>query len=159
MYNIYMNSTILTEQKLFKQINLLPDELIQMIKEYIPLYTYIFTNRTNYFHYHYLLKKEIMKKSLHDMIRIENYVRTMIRRDFDFVFEQIIKENYIYWLNHKKYIYKNSKYANYIYFLIDYCIENDSDKCKIVLVNFLKEHDLCQNKHKKNTNIHIRWRT
>ena len=83
----------------------------------------------------------------------------MIRRDFDFVFEQIIKENYIVWLKNKKYIYKNMKYVNYMYFLIDYCIENESDKCRLTLLKFLKEHNLCQNKHKKNIFMNIRWRT
>ena len=147
------------EQKLFKKINVLPDVLINIIKEYIPLSVFIFTNKTYYFHYHYLLT-QILNKPICNINCIENYIRTMIRRDFDFVFEQIIKENYIRWLNHKKYIYKNTKYANYIYFLIDYCIENESDKCRVVLIDFLKEHGLCQNHiKKKNTSIHIRWKT
>jgi hypothetical protein len=58
----------------------------------------------------------------------------------------------------KNYIYKNIMYKNYYYFLTDYCIKNNSIKCRTELNEFLKEQGLCQNRHKKNSCIHIRWK-
>ena len=49
-------------------------------------------------------------------------------------------------------------YKKYYYFLIDYCIKNNSTKCRDILNDFLKLQGLCQNRHKKNTFIHIRWK-
>ena len=49
-----------------------------------------------------------------------------------------IEENYKDWIHIKKYYYKNKIFSNYINFLIDYCIENDSEKCRQSLSEFLK---------------------
>jgi hypothetical protein len=131
-------------------ITYLPDELIREIRQYIPLTTVVFLNKNNYNLYHKCLKKNI--------IHYENYIRDTVRRDNEFVFIKIIEENYKHWIHIKKYYYKNKIFSNYINFLIDYCIENDSEKCRQTLSNFLKNVGLCQNRHKKNIVQHIRWR-
>ena len=82
----------------------------------------------------------------------------MLRRDYDFVFERILIENYEKWLKIKHYIYKNVIYNNYIYFIKDYCIENESNKCRILINSFFKEHGLCQNQHKNNIIKNKRWK-
>lgn len=41
-------------------------------------------------------------------------------------------------------------FANYIYFIIHYCIENNSDKCRLIIKNYLSKGNLCINQHKKN---------
>ena len=154
-----MNDSITNEATFFHKLNLLPNELICIIKEYIPLFVFAFTNKTNYFEYHHLIKKQIFKNCLNNANHIEKYIRYMIRRDYSFVFQQIMKENFTFWINMKKYIYKNVKYNNYINFLLDYCIENESDNCRLLIVNFLKEQGLSINHiKKKNSNINIRWR-
>ena len=128
----------------------LPDDIIRYILEYIPLKTLIFTNKINYNLYHSLIKKYI--------INYETYIRDTIRRDNSFVFYKIIAENYITWISIKKYAYKNIIYANYMYFIVDYCTENQSIRCRNEVISFLKEHGLCQNRHKKNIYKHIRWK-
>ena len=128
----------------------LPDDVIRYILEYIPLKTLIFTNKVNYNLYHSHVKKYI--------INYENYIRDTIRRDNSFVFLKIIAENYNKWISIKKYAYQNTIYANYMYFVVDYCTENQSTQCRNELVTFLKEHGLCQNRHKKNIYKHIRWK-
>ena len=134
-----------------KKIQYLPDELIQIIKEYVPIIVIVFTNKENYNLYHFYIKKYI--------INYENFIRDTIRRDHSFVFNKIIEENYKKWLNKKNYIYKNFKYKNYIYFIIDYCIENSSTQCRNMILELLKVYGLCQNQHKKNISKHIRWKT
>jgi hypothetical protein len=128
----------------------LPDDVIRYIFEFIPLKTLVFTNKTNYNLYHSLIKKYI--------INYENYIRDTIRRDNSFVFHKIIEENYMKWINIKKYSYQNTIYANYMYFVVDYCTENLSTRCRNEVTEFLKEHGLCQNQHKKNISKHIRWK-
>ena len=136
--------------ELIKKINVLPAELVSLIKEYIHRKNFVFVDRTNYSLYHYLIKSSIPK--------FENYLRDMIRRDNDFVFEHIVRENYKKWFTIKSYIYKNMVFKNYVYFINHYCIENESAKCRFFIKNFLQELGLCKNQHKKNVVNYIRWK-
>ena len=135
-----------------EQINKLPCELIMIIKSFLPKTTLMFLNNHYYKKYHYLIKKYISKYNF------ENYIRTIIRQDNDFVFSQILIDYNKYLSKIKQYIYKTIMYKKYYYFLIDYCIQNNSTKCRNILNEFLKLQGLCQNRHKKNTFIHIRWK-
>jgi phosphoribosyl-ATP pyrophosphohydrolase len=128
----------------------LPPELIRYIKEYIPKKTFIFTNRENYNLYHYLLKPSIKD--------YESYIRAMIRQDNDFVFQKIIEENYNKWYEIIQYKYKNMIFKNYLYFVMNFCIENESNNCRKTIFEFLKEHGLGKNLHKKNIVKYIKWK-
>jgi hypothetical protein len=136
----------------FEKMNNLPSELIMLIKSYLPKQCLIFLNSYYYKKYHYLVKKCICKTNF------ENYLRDIIRRDNEFVFSQILLDFHKDLLKIKNYVYKNIMYKNYFYFLTDYCIKNSSVNCRNVLNEFLKLQGLCQNRHKKNTFIHIRWK-
>jgi hypothetical protein len=136
--------------ELILRINLLPNELVNIIKEYIHKKIMVFIDKTNYTLYHFSIKKYIPC--------YENYIRNMIRRDYAFVFEQIVRENYKKWMEIKHYIYENFVFKNYIYFILHFCIENDSQKCRSFIKNFLKELGLCKNQHKKNVVKYIKWK-
>jgi hypothetical protein len=138
---------------IFYYINKLPFHIINEIKKYIPNKTLIFLNHDKYITNHYLIRHIIPS------IKFENYIRNIIYRDFDFVFQQIVKENYLKWFEIKHYIYKNVIYKNYIYFIKGFCIENNSEKCRFFLNEFLEKLGLCKNQHKKNIIKHIRWKT
>jgi hypothetical protein len=138
------------ETNFFNKILDLPYEIINIIKEFIPKINLIFTSKENYISYHSLIKKNIKN--------YENYIRDMVRRDNDFVFTFILKENYNIWVNIKQYKYKNMIFKNYFYFLINYCIENDCNNCRNVISNFLKLHGLGKNLHKKNIIRYIGWK-
>ena len=131
-------------------VNNLPEELIDKIKEYIPKKYLVFLNKTNYILYHSLIKPYIKN--------YENYIRDTIRRDNSFVFERIINENYTRWFQIKNYRYKNIITSNYAYFVINYCIENDSNSCRKITEDFFKELGLCKNLHKKNIIKYIKWK-
>lgn len=135
-----------------EKINKLPNDLIVLIKSFIPKTTLLFLNNYYYKKYHYLIKKYIKG------FNFENYIRTIIRQDNNFVFSQILIDYNKDISNIRHYIYKNILYKKYYYFLIDYCIKNNSIKCRDILNEFLKLQGLCQNRHKKNTFIHIRWK-
>jgi len=134
---------------LLDSISDLPDEIIELIKEYIPLCKLVFVNSTYYKLYHHTIKKQIPF--------FDNYIRDTIRRDNDYVFKQIIRENYDIWLKKKQYAYKNMIFNNYIYFIRYYCIENNSEKCRLLIKEYLSKGDLSINQHKKNVIKYIKW--
>ncbi len=139
---------------LFKNINKLPEVLVDIIHSYVPKVVQVFLNRINYKKDHYLVSQEMKNKR-----EIENYIRAMIRQDNDFVFKQLLEENYTRWLNMKNYYYKNGIHSNYIVFLESYAIDNESTKCRKVISDFFSEQGLSKNQHKKNTIRYIRWKT
>ena len=123
-------------------VNKLPTDIVGIIEEYIPKKHFVFTNKTNYDLYHHLIKPTIKT--------YEMYIRDTIRRDNNFVFEMIVRENYLKWFEIKNYTYKNYEFKNYVYFVINYCIENESNKCRKFIIEFLQELGLYKNQHKKN---------
>ena len=135
---------------IIEKMSLLPAELQDIIREYLPKYVLAFTNKQNYILYHSFIHKTIP--------RYDNYVRNTIRNDHIFVFEFIVKENYKKWLNQINYNYQNIIFNTYLSFIIHYCIENNSNKCKNFLYDYIKNHGLCKNQHKKNIINHIRWK-
>jgi len=138
---------------LLKSVGRLPDELIDIIYSYIPKIVTIFLTKKSYKEEHSLIKRYINNKN------IENYIRTMIRQDNDFVLKHLLVENYNRWWDMKKYYYKSCIYTNYVAFLESYAIENESNKCRILIINFFEELGLRKNQHKKNIIRYIRWRT
>jgi hypothetical protein len=138
-----MNDDI-TIQKMTK----LPKDVTNIIKDYISIYKMVWVNKTYYLKYHCLLKNCICL--------YENYIRDMIRRDNNFVLNEILRENYVKWMSMKKYTYKNLIFSNYLYFLLDYCQENESSKCRYLVFNTMENKGLCKNLFKKNIIKHIR---
>lgn len=127
---------------IINNINQLPNELQYLIKEFVPKKAFVLTNRENYKMYHSEIN---ITKNNYD-----NYIRDVIKRDNDFVFKTLISEDYCKWFNIKNILYKNISFKNYLYFIINFCIENQSVNCQNILSIFLKEHGLCKNLHKKN---------
>lgn len=136
---------------LFDNIIKLPEEICDIIYLYIPPIITIFLNKNMYIKNHHQVRKYIEKT------QYENYIRDTIRRDNDFVFSLLMMENFERWLFFKKYVYKLTMFSNYIYFLLEYCIENESDNCKNIVKKYINDSGLSKNQHKKNTSINIRW--
>ncbi len=150
MTNTNHEVTLINNDAVINKMNQLPVEIINIIKDFVPKIAFVFTNRENYRLYHSLLTPCITN--------YENYIRDTIRRDNEFVFNMIIRENYKKWYEIKKYRYKNMVFNNYMYFIIHYCIENDSNNCSNAIHVFLQEHGLGKNLHKKNVVKYIRWK-
>jgi hypothetical protein len=134
----------------FKKVSILPYELKNIIYSYIPTIVKVFLNKDNYIENHNIIRNYINKKE------IENYIRKIIRQDNDFVFKQILNENLINWLNLKNYYYRNCIYSNYIIFLNSYCIDNESYKCKNIIVKIMEKLGIIKNQHKKKYIKYIR---
>lgn len=136
---------------LLNLIYMMPDDIKYYILQYLRIPTIIITNKKKYVLYHKYLRPYIIKNN------IENYIRNTIKRDHDFVLQQIIIENVEKWILLKDYIYKNHIYKNYIYFLIMFCVEHKSYRCYNMINIFLKQKQFCQNRHKKNIIKCIKW--
>jgi hypothetical protein len=132
------------------QISELPSEVIRLIHEFIPNSKRVFVNKTFYHLYHSTIRKTIPL--------YENYIRDIIRRDNNFVFEKVVQENIDFWLRSREYTYKNIIFRNYLYFVIHFCIENNSERCRKLLLELLEKRDLCRNLHKKNVVKYIKWK-
>jgi hypothetical protein len=131
-------------------VNKLPMDIVNIIEEYLPKKEFVFTNKTNYELYHHLIKPNIKN--------YETYIRDTIKRDNVFVFEMIVRENYLKWFEIKNYTYQTYDFKNYVYFVINYCIENESNKCRNFITEFLQELGLYKNQHKKNFVKYIKWK-
>jgi hypothetical protein len=137
-------------------IDKLPLEIVQHVKEYIPTIVSVFLSKKNYMKYHHVVRKHIPL--------YENYVRDMVRNDYDFVFSLLLKESMDYWSRRKKYNYKDVIYYDYNYFLLEYCIENKSSHCKNLIRTVVFDAPpsanttgLSKNQHKKNIRKNVRW--
>ena len=137
----------------FKNMNVLTDDVLNIIYAYIPKSATIFLNKDYYLSEHCLIRKYINKKN------IEKYMRTMLRQDNNFVFNQLIIENHKRWLNMKNYYYKECIYGNYLNFLESYALDNQSIKCRQLIINLFEQQGFRKKQHKKNTSRYVKWRT
>ena len=136
---------------LIKKIDELPDELKDIILSYMMEHVTIFLTKHSYIQNHTIITRYINRK------KMENYIRTMIRQDNEFVFEQLLKENWRRWVQMKKYYYRTCIYLNYLYFLESYCLDNQSEKCRKKIMDLIVEQGISKNQHKKNVVTYIRW--
>ena len=82
--------------------------------------------------YNYISNRPITKIN-----NIDSYIRFLIRNDYNFLFSFLLLNTIIKKINiNKTYKYKKEKYKNYIHFLRGLCINYNSNKCKILLINF-----------------------
>jgi len=125
-----------------KEIINLPDDVLNIILEYIPVKKIITLNNKYYNLYHHLIKNRINS--------YESYTRDMIRRDYGYIFDRLLRENFDNWINNRKYRHKDMIFNNYIYFVLYFCIENNSEDCLNILRLELSNRDLLLNLHKKN---------
>lgn len=128
------------------QIMLLPDELISTIFEYIPLFYRLRLNKYYYEKYHSYLRRSYSTHCL----------KCIINCDYDYVFAQVIRENMIKWLKPTLFRYTNMEFNNYIYFVLHYCNANNASKCRLIVIDYLKQRDLYRNLHKKNVSKYIK---
>lgn len=115
-------------------ISLIPNDILEnYIFKYIDNFNKIFLNKKNYIKYHYLIENKLNHKIF------ESYIRDIIRLDYSFVFNEIIKENLHFWMVYNKSIrYQHLIFPNY-YEYINYLInKNNSGKIKNLIFYYTK---------------------
>jgi hypothetical protein len=152
VFEEYESTKFDDENNLYIKINNLPEFIVEIIKSYIREKVLLFLNKSYYIKYHFLVYDYIKYKS-------EIYIRTIVRKDLDYILNILFFENITKWINMKNYYYKDCVYLNYIYFLYYYCIENESHKCKELLLTLLLKNGFKKNQHKKKILRYIKWKT
>lgn len=132
-----------------RDINNLPEDIVYVIKSFIPSSTLVWLNSSYYDNY----KKNIM--GLIPSERFEDYIRDMVRHDNCFVLEHIIKENIERWKKLKRWRYKNMVFSDYIHFIYNYAIENNANKSR-KLIDTIATQLFGKKWHKKNGIRYIR---
>jgi hypothetical protein len=142
---------IMNSNNIIESINLLPEDVV--LYEIFPnLKNELLAvlNKKYYTKFHTCLKKNIPDN------KYEGYIRRTARHDHFFVFEQILGENFDKWRSMKKYEYKSYIFDSYLHFLIQFCIDNNSHKCR-ELINKKASSVLNKNWHKNSRIQSIRW--
>jgi hypothetical protein len=125
-------------------IDNLPFELLNIIFSYIPDVSKLRLNKYYYEKYHPMVRKNIKNGSC------ESYIRSMIRRDNNFIMKHLIRENYVRWTRMIDYYNGGLTFHNYISFLRYYCDEFNSKKCEEEINNYIKENIVGKNLILKN---------
>ena len=125
-------------------INNLPFELLDIIFSYIPDISKLRLNKYYYEKYHPIVRKNIKNGCC------ESYIRSMIRRDNNFIIRYLIRENYVRWVGMIDYYNGGLEFYNYISFLRYYCDEFNSKKCEEEINKYIKENVVGKNIVEKN---------
>ena len=142
-----------SESKYLLLAQKLPEDLVRVVASFLPKTTLVWLNKTYYRKYHKKIRGMISDKFY------DNYIRSMVRQENDFVFSHIAEENIVRWTYDKNIVYKNVSYPNFASLLNDFCVANNSTNCRNILETLLNESGLSKNQHKKNRYVSIRWRT
>lgn len=133
-------------------IEKIPEVLINNIFSYISYANLYNVNKLYYNNYHNIIIKNVINKK-----NVENFNRLIIRKDYNFIFKYLLEENGKKWIFMKKYYYKNKIYSNYLMFIFNYSIENNSIKIKNILMDYFEKIGLTKNLHKKNIIRYIKY--
>tara|TARA_B100001287_G_C22482459_1_gene435004 strand:- start:265 stop:675 length:411 start_codon:yes stop_codon:yes gene_type:complete len=130
-------------------LNNLPEDVLNNIFLFIDNNEKIFLNKYYYFKFHKLVVKKMDSKIF------ECYLRDIIRADYSFVFQEILKEKLNFWLIYNKCVrfekFLFTNYFQYIKYLINkYNSGKIKDKimCHVKKSNKLKEKIININNNK-----------
>ena len=134
----------------------LPLEVLDIIEDFLPPTTKVWLTKDYYKQYNNCIRGLIPRD------RFDNYVISIVRHDNSFVFQHIIEENrckwFEDWINNKRYKYSNVKYDCFMYFIYEYCIQFNSNKCREIIEHYATEL-IGPKWHKKNraSSFRRRW--
>jgi len=116
-------------------MNLLPDDIINYIYDFISPSVLCNLSSSNYKKYnkeHLEYLKNMVygyNLKLNKKFTFDTYVRRLIKNDSNYIFEFVLKDNIEKWRKLKKNRYKNLNYKSKLLFYSFYCIECKSNKC------------------------------
>ena len=106
----------------------MPADIIQLIEDYIPYKYKILYSKKHYMLYH---KFATFKP-------YDSYLRYIIRNDMYFVLNVLFTENMNTWLKKNKKLFKKYNCDAYIKLLNNWCIEYKSNKCRNIIIKYIK---------------------
>ena len=142
---------IMNDDGVIRSIDFLPEDVV--LYEIFPNLSnelLMDLNKTYYTRHHACFRNKIHGSNY------ESYIRRTARHDHFFVFEQILEENFDKWRSIKRYGYKSYIFDTYLHFLIQFCIDHDSPKCR-ELINKKASSVLNEKWHKNSKIKSTRW--
>jgi hypothetical protein len=148
----------------YKLFNMLPEEIIQKIYNTISPNTLIFLNKSLFIknYKQYLTYTINNTKSYHNLrynnISIDHYLKSLLRKDNDFILENVLKIYFKKFISMKKYVYNSLRFPTYYHCIMHISkFTYNSKKCDIVLKNILLLNGMNKNKYKKVKIVNNIW--
>ena len=113
----------------------LPEDIVGVIGEFLPIRILIYCNKEQYKKY---------RQSITFFDNFDNYIRRIIRKDFNFILQEQINNKAKMWRSLKSWHYKNYVMPCYIDYLHFLCIDYESQRCREII-----KKNLPKNKHRK----------
>lgn len=135
----------------YDKLKCLPDDVIGIILHYLPYNKNLTLNTDSYKKNHIVVIPRCLK------ISFEKYIRTIIIKDYDFIFNILLNDNLLRWITMRNYRYEQMIFKNYFYFLKYFSIKNNSEKCLSLLKNINFIPSLNRKQHKNYINRNIIW--
>ena len=129
---------------LLKDLEKLPEDVVGVIGEFLPLQRAVFLNKTNY--------------EKNQAYISADCIRRIIRNDYHYLFLHKLKFNYKRWNKRHKWYFDGYMFPKYNLYLRYLCIKYGSSKCKETLDLYEKEiGSFRKNKFKNIRSIRSRW--
>ena len=140
-------------KNIMKNINYLCDDLKNIIWSYIRYeYKSILTKKL-------YIKFYFLRNNMIPVIHYQNYIRSMIRMDNNFIIKMNLKLHFKKWLKKKNIYYKDYKINNYVNYLLHLCFENNSNKCEREIKQYIKNCGLEKSWYKRIILKNNKWKT
>lgn len=137
----------------WKHLKRMPHDIVAYcIFPFLGPETLVWTSKTNYNTHNNVIRSLISNSDF------ESYIRMLVRKDYSFVFEHVIRENIQRWLKMTRYRYNNQLAVDYLHFIYYYAGEQRSNECE-KLINHLACEMLGSKWHKRNgvRSIRTKW--
>lgn len=141
---------------ILERILLLGDDEKNIIFSYIQPTTLALLSKPLYIEHH----KNILMKTTHR--DYSGFIRDTLRNKRDFIFKYIAQEHFNIWNAWRIYRFQNSIYNNYVSFLLQFCIDTNSQKCRQIVLNNTNNTNNTNNseiekRHKNVRTKHTLW--
>ena len=127
-----------------ESMHLLPPEITKCIYDYIPSLTRTVLNKSLY-----MSNRKCIRQNI-PVLKYEGYMRHIVRKDNNFVFNNLLNDNFTRWQHMKNFKYKNFTFDDYIAYIIYLSQEHDASKVHALI---LDKQNLDGKKRHKNARI------
>lgn len=128
----------------------LPDEIIKIIYDFTPTSCKINLSKTHFQTNYYLITKE---KKINK--RYHNYLRFLIQKKCSMYLDIVMHIFCGKFIAIKNWKHKNKTYPNFLTYLKDFALRNNSQKCYEMMKDLLEPSK--KNKYKRIRSRNIRW--
>lgn len=105
--------------------NILPNDILIHIKSFIRKDVMYLVTKEDYIN-NYTIEGRLLRR----------VVLKSIRNDYWFIYKILLEKHYPSWIKIRRYVYQGVKYKHFIDFLSKRIIEEQANKCKIVMSEY-----------------------